>query len=219
MSNNTDDLKLVWNILLPDSFFHQLSIYIQYQYIKENKSEAQTWENLTNFDCNRYFVCEILNDLIPFAVYKVGINLKALQNVLKRLPLQFRYKMKFGKNTNQIVYSPPTKSFRTKAKGVPLSKPLLKQAIALDHNHISIIWKPGIFTCGPLKGYVLTLENTNSSQKQVFKIKTYEWLILKLLLSLKIDINSRQGKLCFFPFVTSYEILCKTIHVKYGGGR
>nr|XP_036228505.1 protein sevenless isoform X3 [Bactrocera oleae] len=171
MSNNTDDLKLVWNILLPDSFFHQLSIYIQYQYIKENKSEAQTWENLTNFDCNRYFVCEILNDLIPFAVYK------------------FRYKMKFGKNTNQIVYSPPTKSFRTKAKGVPLSKPLLKQAIALDHNHISIIWKPGIFTCGPLKGYVLTLENTNSSQKQILPHDRENFVFSHLLPATKYSVK------------------------------
>lgn len=206
ISHNTEDLTLIWNILLPDFSLasNKFSIHIQYQYIKENISARQTWENLEILDCNRRFACEIFNELIPFAVYKVGINLEMLQTLLKVFPLQFRYKLKFGKNTNQILYSPPTKPFRTKAKGAPLSKPLLKQAIALDHNHISIIWKPGIFTCGPLKGYVLTLENTNSSQKQVFKRTTYKWLIIKLLLSLQKDIAAQQRKFCFFSFATSY---------------
>ncbi|XP_039960123.1 protein sevenless [Bactrocera tryoni] len=173
MSNNTDEFKLVWNILFPDSFFasHQFSIYIQYQYIKENISEPQAWKNLTNFNCNRHFICEILNDLIPFAVYK------------------FRYNLKFGKNMNQILHSPPTKPFRTKAKGVPLSKPLLKQAIALDPNHISITWEPGIFTCGPLKGYVLTLENANSSQKQILSHDRRSFVFSHLLPATKYSVK------------------------------
>uniref|UniRef100_A0A0A1XSK1 Protein sevenless n=1 Tax=Zeugodacus cucurbitae TaxID=28588 RepID=A0A0A1XSK1_ZEUCU len=173
MTNNTDDFTLIWDILLPDFFFtsDQFSIYIQYQYDKENISEPQTWKNVANFDCNRHFVCEILNDLIPFTVYR------------------FRFKLKFGKNTNQILYSPPAKPFKTKAKGVPLSKPLLKQAIGLDHNHISIIWEPGIFTCGPLKGYILTLENTNSSQKQILQHDKQSFVFSHLLPATKYSIK------------------------------
>uniref|UniRef100_W8B776 Protein sevenless n=1 Tax=Ceratitis capitata TaxID=7213 RepID=W8B776_CERCA len=73
----TDTIKLFWNISLPEHFYvnHQFSIHIQYKYEDiENITAPQSWRNLANFDCKRNFDCELFDELIPYAVYKVRRN-------------------------------------------------------------------------------------------------------------------------------------------------
>ncbi|XP_036338669.1 LOW QUALITY PROTEIN: protein sevenless [Rhagoletis pomonella] len=174
VSNNTDTLKLLWNIVLPEYLFanYQFSIHIQYQYVMENVTEElQPWRNLANYDCSQNFVCELFDELVPFAVYK------------------FRFKLDLGEFANQALHSPPTEAFRTVAGGVPLSTPVIKEVFALDHSHISIAWQPGVFSCGPITGYVLFLENANSTLKQTLPPDRRSFVFAKLLPSTNYTIK------------------------------
>ncbi|XP_054728976.1 protein sevenless [Anastrepha obliqua] len=182
ISNNSDTLMLHWNIVLPKYFFanYQLSVHIQFQHVVGNISEPQLWRNLVNYDCNQHFACELFDEFIPFTVYK------------------FRFKLELGELSNQVVYSRATETFTTTAKGVPLSKPVFKEAMSLDHNHISVFWEPGVFICGPLKGYILSLDSANSSHMQTLSSDKRNFVFSHLLPStnytLKLSMFNTEGE-------------------------
>ncbi|XP_067635363.1 protein sevenless isoform X2 [Eurosta solidaginis] len=182
MQLNNNSVKLVWGIELPEYFllYNQLSTHIQFQYSVDNKSESKSWRNLANYDCNQSFVCELFDELMPFAVHK------------------FRFKLDLDEFGKQVLYSQITEPFRTLPKGVPLSRPFIRDELALDHGHISIIWKPGAYACGPLQGYILALENGSSTHRQTLTPNKQSFVFANLLPStnytIKISMLNANGE-------------------------
>lgn len=46
---------------------------------KEKKPEASPWFNLADYDCDEYYVCEILEALIPYTQYRVSLESEFFQ--------------------------------------------------------------------------------------------------------------------------------------------
>ncbi|XP_044317007.1 protein sevenless [Drosophila rhopaloa] len=157
-------LTIRWAMHFPEQYLASRPFNIQYQYVDHHGEEqdleqdldqedpdapgasrASAWFNLANYDCDEYYVCEILETLIPYTQYR------------------FRFEMPFGENIDEVLYSPATPAYQTPPEGAPTSAPVIEHLLGLDDTHLAVHWHPGRFTNGPLEGYRLSLSSSQGN--------------------------------------------------------
>ncbi|KAM7346733.1 receptor protein-tyrosine kinase sevenless isoform 1-T5 [Cochliomyia hominivorax] len=119
----------------------------------KRKPEQEQWWNLSDYNCNENFECDIMDGLMPYTSYK------------------FRFELPFGNNLYDVLYSPASDVYTTPAMGRPISAPIITQFLALDESHIAIFWQKGKFTNGPLTHYKVVLKSSDTSEIQEKDIK------------------------------------------------
>ncbi|XP_070074461.1 protein sevenless [Drosophila takahashii] len=151
----TTPLTIRWAMHFPEHYLASRPFNIQYQYVDQQKQEqkagqedqvASSWFNLADYDCDEYYVCEILETLIPYTQYR------------------FRFELPFGENMNEVLYSPATPAYQTPPEGAPISAPVIEHLLGLDGSHLAVHWHPGQFTNGPVEGYRLRLSHAEGNR-------------------------------------------------------
>ncbi|XP_017076993.1 protein sevenless [Drosophila eugracilis] len=148
----TTPLTIRWAMHFPEHYLSSRPFNIQYQYVDHHGEEqdleqedqaggSSAWFNLADYDCDEYFVCEILEALIPYTQYR------------------FRFELPFGENGDDVLYSPATPAYQTPPEGAPISAPVIEHFLSLDDSHLAVHWHPGRFTNGPVEGYHLRLSS------------------------------------------------------------
>ncbi|XP_052857892.1 protein sevenless [Drosophila gunungcola] len=154
-------LTIRWAMHFPEQYLASRPFNIQYQYVDHHGEEqdleqddqdlsqdapvASAWFNLADYDCDEYYVCEILESLIPYTQYR------------------FRFELPFGENSDEVLYSPATPAYQTPPEGAPISAPVIEHLLGLDDSHVAVHWHPGRFTNGPLEGYRLSLRSSQGN--------------------------------------------------------
>lgn len=69
MTDESSTLTIKWAMQFPENYLASRPFNIQYQQV-DNQSEPE-WHNLADYDCDEYYVCEILEALVPYTRYKV----------------------------------------------------------------------------------------------------------------------------------------------------
>lgn len=75
-------LTIKWSIQFPENFLASRPFNIQYQQVEQLTELA--WHNLADYDCDEYYVCEILEALIPYTRYRVSLKLGLKKKLLFR---------------------------------------------------------------------------------------------------------------------------------------
>ncbi|XP_016951950.1 protein sevenless [Drosophila biarmipes] len=154
-------LTIRWAMHFPEHYLTSRPFNIQYQYVDHHGLEQEqdlgledqesgeggssAWFNLADYDCDEYFVCEILEALIPYTQYR------------------FRFELPFGENMDEVLYSPATPAYQTPPEGAPISAPVIEHLLGLDDSHLAVHWHPGRFTNGPVEGYRLRLSSAGGN--------------------------------------------------------
>ncbi|KAH8368076.1 hypothetical protein KR084_006459 [Drosophila pseudotakahashii] len=148
-------LTIRWAMHFPEHYLASRPFNIQYQYVDHQQQEqdpgqedqvASSWFNLADYDCDEYYVCEILETLIPYTQYR------------------FRFELPFGENRDEVLYSPATPAYQTPPEGAPISAPVIEHLLGLDGSHLAVHWHPGQFTNGPVEGYRLRLSHAEGNR-------------------------------------------------------
>ncbi|XP_064539670.1 protein sevenless [Drosophila montana] len=148
MPDESSTLTIKWAMQFPENYLASRPFNIQYQQV-ENQSE-QAWHNLADYDCDEYYVCEILEALVPYTRYK------------------FRFELPFGESSEDVLYSPATPVYETPMEGAPISAPIIEALLALDEHHVAVHWRPGRYSNAPIEGYrVLLTSAGNNSREQL----------------------------------------------------
>ncbi|EDV44512.2 uncharacterized protein Dana_GF20397 [Drosophila ananassae] len=163
-------LTIRWAMHFPEHYLASRPFNIQYQFLdhhgleqdeEEDKTEqdvegdpaaqderSSTWFNLADYDCDEYYVCEILEALMPYTQYR------------------FRFELPFGESSEDVLYSPATPAYQTPPEGAPTSAPVIDHLVALDESHLAVHWHPGRFTNGPVEGYRLRLRADSGNLRE-----------------------------------------------------
>ncbi|KAH8364997.1 hypothetical protein KR200_011076 [Drosophila serrata] len=198
----TPPLTIRWAMHFPEHYLASRPFNIQYQYVDHQgdeedpeeqdqeqqeleqdrvSQETSTWFNLADYDCDEYYVCEILETLIPYTQYR------------------FRFELPFGEDSDEVLYSPPTPAYQTPPEGAPISPPVIEHLLALDDGHLAVHWHPGRFTNGPIEGYRLHLScEGNRSQEQLVPVSHGSHIFAHLLAgtnyTLELTMINKQGE-------------------------
>ncbi|XP_039152416.1 protein sevenless [Drosophila simulans] len=153
-------LTIRWAMHFPEHYLASRPFNIQYQFVDHHGEELEleqadqdasgeagssAWFNLADYDCDEYYVCEILEALIPYTQYR------------------FRFELPFGENRDEVLYSPATPAYQTPPEGAPISAPVIEHLLGLDDSHLAVHWHPGRFTNGPIEGYRLRLGSSEGN--------------------------------------------------------
>lgn len=84
--------------------------------------------------------------------------------------LQFRVALRLSQNTDEVIVSEQSVIISTTSAGVPLSKPAIVRAVAVDHTRISVSWEPGPFPNGPILSYVLQIKELAQNGYSALKV-------------------------------------------------
>ncbi|KAH8245467.1 hypothetical protein KR032_010525 [Drosophila birchii] len=192
----TPPLTIRWAMHFPEHYLASRPFNIQYQYVnhqgeeedqeeekdqEQDEQEPNTWFNLADYDCDEYYVCEILEALIPYTQYR------------------FRFELPFGEDSDEVLYSPPTPAYQTPPEGAPISPPVIEHLLAMDDGHLAVHWHPGRFTNGPIEGYRLRLSaKGNDSQEQLVPVSRGSHIFAHLLAgtnyTLELTMINKQGE-------------------------
>ncbi|XP_017045801.1 protein sevenless [Drosophila ficusphila] len=164
----TTPLTIRWAMHFPEHYLASRPFNIQYQFVDhhggdqdleqeqeqereqesdpDQESSGSAWFNLADYDCNEYYVCEILETLVPYTQYR------------------FRFELPFGENSDEVLYSPATPAYQTPPEGAPISAPVIEHLLGLDDSHLAVHWHPGRFTNGPVEGYRLRLSSAKGNR-------------------------------------------------------
>ena len=66
----SQSLTIKWSIQFPENYLASRPFNIQYQQVEQESQQA--WQNLADYDCDEFYVCEILEALIPYTRYRVS---------------------------------------------------------------------------------------------------------------------------------------------------
>lgn len=181
-------LTIRWAMHFPEHYLASRPFNIQYQFVDHHGEEldleqedqdasgetgSSAWFNLADYDCDEYYMCEILEALIPYTQYRVCLFcIIFIFNILfiyLYTFLQFRFELPFGENRDEVLYSPATPAYQTPPEGAPISAPVIEHLMGLDDSHLAVHWHPGRFTNGPIEGYRLRLSSSegNATSEQV----------------------------------------------------
>ncbi|XP_017036202.1 protein sevenless isoform X1 [Drosophila kikkawai] len=199
----TPPLTIRWAMHFPEHYLASRPFNIQYQYVEHQGEEEEqdqkqqdqqeqqnqehdeekgsTWFNLADYDCDEYYVCEILEALIPYTQYR------------------FRFELPFGEDSDEVLYSPPTPAYQTPPEGAPISPPVIEHLLAMDNGHLAVHWHPGRFTNGPIEGYRLRLSSEgNRIQEQLVPVSRGSHIFAHLLAgtnyTLELTMINKQGE-------------------------
>ncbi|KAH8289723.1 hypothetical protein KR054_009989 [Drosophila jambulina] len=186
----TPPLTIRWAMHFPEHYLASRPFNIQYQYVEhqggeedqeEQDQESSTWFNLADYDCDEYYVCEILEALVPYTQYR------------------FRFELPFGEDSDEVLYSPATPAYQTPPEGAPISPPVIEHLLAMDESHLAVHWHPGRFTNGPIEGYRLRLSaEGNRSQEQLVPVSRGSHIFAHLLAgtnyTLELTMINKQGE-------------------------
>ncbi|KAH8415295.1 hypothetical protein KR222_002087, partial [Zaprionus bogoriensis] len=143
-------LTIKWDMQFPENYLSSRPFNIQYKHVDEEEDQeeeaAQSWQNLADYDCDEYYVCEILETLVPYSRYK------------------FRFELPFGESSADVLYSPATPVYQTPMAGAPISEPIITSLLALDESHVAVHWRPGRYSNAPIEGFRVKL---GESREQV----------------------------------------------------
>ncbi|XP_001354560.3 protein sevenless isoform X2 [Drosophila pseudoobscura] len=181
-------LTIKWDMHFPEHYLSSRPFNIQYQYAdlhnEENKEEKkeEKWFNLADYDCDEYYVCEILEPLMPYTQYR------------------FRFELPFGESSDDVLYSPATPAYQTPPEGAPISPPVIEEVLALDESHVAVHWHPGRFTNGPVEGYRLRLSSPadNRTIEQLVTVQRGNFIFSQLQARtkyrLEVTMINKQGE-------------------------
>ncbi|XP_022219452.2 protein sevenless isoform X2 [Drosophila obscura] len=165
-------LTIKWAMHFPEHYLSSRPFNIQYQYAdlhnEQNDEKGQkkegTWINLADYDCDEYYVCEILEPLTPYTQYR------------------FRFELPFGESNDDVLYSPATPAYQTPPEGAPISAPVIEELLPLDESHVAVHWHPGSFTNGPVEGYRLRLSSSvdNRTIEQLVAVQRGNFIFSQL---------------------------------------
>ncbi|XP_030245296.1 protein sevenless, partial [Drosophila navojoa] len=178
-SSDSGALTVKWSIQFPENFLASRPFNIQYQQLDQLTELA--WRNLADYDCDEYYVCEILEALIPYSRYR------------------FRFELPFGEGHSDVLYSPATPIYETPIEGAPISAPSIESVLALDEHHVALHWRPGRYSNAPLEGYKLQLSGgSNDSREQLLPAQRTSCIFGQLQpltnYSLSLSMINKQGQ-------------------------
>ncbi|XP_034672035.1 protein sevenless isoform X1 [Drosophila subobscura] len=183
-------LTIKWAMHLPEHYLSSRPFNIQYQYAdlhhEQNGDTEQkkdgVWFNLADYDCDEYYVCEILEPLMPYTQYR------------------FRFELSFGEGSDDVLYSPATPAYLTPSEGAPISAPVIEEVLPLDDSHVAVHWHPGSFTNGPVEGYRLRLSRSgdNLTTEQLMAVQRGSFIFSELQADtkyrLEVTMINKQGE-------------------------
>ncbi|XP_033150161.1 protein sevenless isoform X2 [Drosophila busckii] len=152
-STTGNSLIIKWSVQFPENHLSTRPFNIQYQHVQQEDSftnNSDLWQYLTDYNCDEYYVCEVLEPLMSYAKYK------------------FRFELLFGESSDDVFYTPETSIYQTPMAGAPISRPRIKALFALDETHIAVHWRPGRFTNSPLQGYRVLLSSSTHNIREQF---------------------------------------------------
>ena len=109
------------------------------------------------------------------------------------LNLQFRVALILSEIHEKEIFSEQSVIISTLPSGIPLSKPAIVRAVAVDHTRISVSWGPGPFPNGPILSYVLQINDSLVDGYNALKVH-----INKIVYAFAVHINHKCTK--FYTF-------------------